>query len=128
MTRRYMPERPARSEPITRKPRPSHQWDEADEAAAQAEDARAAAERLQSIDIMQGSFGCSGCTSHYRADIYWPNDRTQLWSGDGYSYCGVVETVARVSGETDGQFYARAERRAYELEDRDGMPDQCRAR
>ena len=128
MARRYMPARPARSEPITRKPHIVHEWTEADEDAAQAEEARQAEARLQSIDILQGSFGCSGCTSHYRADIYWPEDRTRLWMGDGYTYCGVVETVARKSGETDDQFYARAERRAYELEDRDGMPDQCRAR
>lgn len=83
---------------------------------------------INSIDILQGSFGCAGCTSHYEIDPYWDDERP--WSeaarGDGMSYCGVVETVARESGETDEQFEMRARNRAYELEEADGMPQMCR--
>lgn len=83
---------------------------------------------INSIDILQGSFGCAGCTSHYEPDPYWNDERP--WSeaarGDGMSYCGVVETVTRESGETDEAFEMRARQRAYELEEADGMPQMCR--
>lgn len=84
--------------------------------------------QINSIDIIQGSFGCAGCTSHYEIDPYWDSDLP--WSeaarGDGMSYCGVIETVTRQSGETDDQFEARAADRAAELEERDGMRESCR--
>lgn len=83
---------------------------------------------INSIDIMQGSFGCAGCTSHYEIDPYWDSDLP--WSeaarGDGMSYCGVIETITRESGETDEQFEMRARARAYELEEQDGMTKRCR--
>lgn len=128
MTQRYMPERPARTEKIARRPRPAREWTEADEQAALAEDARRAEARKQSIAIMQGSFGCAGCTSHYDVDPYWNSDLP--WSeaarGDGMSYSGVIETVHRNPSESDKDFQARAINRAYELEERDGMRESCR--
>ena len=84
--------------------------------------------QVNSIDIMQGSFGCAGCTSHYDIDPYWNSD--QEWSeaarGDGMSYCGIVETVTRFDGESDEAFQERARQRACDLEYQDGMIGRCR--
>ena len=128
MTQRYMPERPARTEKIARRPRPAREWTEADEQAALAEDARRAEARKQSIAIMQGSFGCAGCISHYDVDPYWNvgGGWSENCRGDGMTYCGVIETVTRQSDESDTAFEARAQDRAAELEERDGMRESCR--
>lgn len=82
---------------------------------AEAEYEIQARETIKSLDILQGSFGCASC-NHAEVDPYWfAADWHEAARGDGHSYSGTLETVSREEGESFEDFMARAEQRAWEL-------------
>jgi hypothetical protein len=71
---------------------------------------------IETLDILQGTFGCPSC-DHAGVDPYWDaQDWHEAARGDGGSYSGVLDVVRRRPQESGEAFSSRTCKRAAEFD------------